>query len=173
MNIAHPRWRVAPIDWQRPLARARGALGPLWRALIGAEAPPPFADEPAIDFEDQLAGLCAATVGFTTDPLQHVTLTTTVAGPIPPAHHIVVLRVAQELLRTAVAQGMDMHLIGRIDVRVEAGRNGTVLAVTDDGWGQKRRRLEAPRLLAERAGGRFSLEVSWANTVTRLWLPLH
>jgi two-component sensor histidine kinase len=122
-------------------------------------------------FKDRLAAMCNDTVVLVRDPLLSIALSCVVEGDLPPAHVPAVLCLAHHLVRNAVQHGMEMHLIGAIEVRVEAGVDVTMLEVRDDGWGVTSRPLETVRRLAERDGGVLHEDVSWDCTVTTVRLP--
>ncbi|MBV8914391.1 MAG: sensor histidine kinase [Acetobacteraceae bacterium] len=127
-------------------------------------------------FDERLCELCESIVDLASEPDQHLSLRCVIEDDVPFAHQDTVLRVAHELVGNAVAHGMHMRLIGRIEVRVSAGAEGTTLEVSDDGWGCGRapvygEGLRVAGMLAEASGGRVTLERTGERTIGRLILP--
>ena len=123
----------------------------------------------------RLAALCHATVELLSDQEQTIEVDVAVIGSCPASLEAIVVRVAHEMVGNAVKHGMHMRLVGRIAVRVRSQGNGsTVLQVSDDGWGLgdgAGEGLTIMRCLAERDGGRISIERVDGWTVALLRLP--
>ena len=127
-------------------------------------------------FEDRLSNLCASVLDLAGQPDQYLTLSCQADGEVPLQHQETVLRVAHELVGNAVKHGMHMRLLGRIDVRVAAGRTSTELDVTDDGWGCGSGPVcgegtRIARLLAVEHCGTFGLRRDGPLTRATLCLP--
>ncbi len=128
-------------------------------------------------FEERLLALSSGVIELVGESDQYLTLTCAVHGEVPAMLQQTVLRVAHEFVGNAVKHGMPMRLIGRIEVEVRAGADGTVLEVIDDGWGCCCRPslgegMGVASALAEAKGGRIGLERVRDRTVARLELPV-
>lgn len=128
-------------------------------------------------FAERLRSLCTSLVDLLGDSDQQVSVDVSVRGNLPPALETLVLRVAHELVGNAVKHGMHMRVVGRIQVSVEAGRDGTtVLEVADDGWGcgadpQPGEGLRIANLLAAPHGGAVTLRRRGEMTTATLRVP--
>ena len=89
---------------------------------------------PASSFKQRLWALANGVVELNGDSDQHVAVTCRIDGDVPASEQDTVLRLAREFVGNAVKHGMRMRLIGRIDVSVSSGGDGTTLLVEDDGW---------------------------------------
>lgn len=126
-------------------------------------------------FEQRLWTLCEGVVDLACECDQHLTLSCAVEGVVPAAHEAVVLRVAHEFVGNAVKHGMHVRLIGTIEVMVTVGADGTLLEVSDDGWGCGRlpafgEGMRVANAVAEECGGRVTLERCGERTVARLFV---
>ncbi len=126
--------------------------------------------------QGRLASLCDATVKLLADQVQTIDVETSVTGSCPASLETTVVRIAHEMVSNAVKHGMHMRLVGRIAVRVRSEGNGTtVLRVSDNGWGPAGdgagEGLPIMRCLAEREGGRVTIERADGWTVASLILP--
>ncbi len=127
-------------------------------------------------FPERLRALSEGVIDLIGEGDQHLTLECRVDGTVPAQVEETVLRVAHEFVGNAVKHGMCMRLIGRIAVTVMAQGGGTVLEVSDDGWGCGRRPsfgegMRVSSAVAEAAGGRIALTRCGERTVAQLILP--
>ena len=138
-------------------------------ALFGlTQAPGPFAD--------RLRTLCTSLVSLLGDSSQEIATTVDVQPGVPANLDALILRAVHELVGNAIKHGMHMRLIGRVQVALTSGLDGTVLAVSDDGWGYGRRFVpgEGLRLveaLAQPFGGQVSLRRCGDCTFATLRVP--
>ena len=126
--------------------------------------------------EARLRALTTGLVDLLGDPDQQIRVEVAVRGAVPQGLEDVVLRVAHELVGNAVKHGLHMRVIGRIQVSVLAGPDGTVLDVADDGWGcgvapPIGEGLKLAELLAAPYGGKVGLLRRGEFTVGTLWVP--
>lgn len=126
--------------------------------------------------EARLRALATGLVDLLGDPDQQIRVEVAVRGAVPRQLEDVVLRVAHELVGNAIKHGLHMRVVGRIQVTVLAGPDGTVLDVADDGWGcgaapPMGESLKLVELLAAPHGGKVGLLRRGEFTVGTLWIP--
>jgi two-component sensor histidine kinase len=126
--------------------------------------------------EDRLRRLCQSVICLNRDADQRLVLGFTMHGNVAAHLEETLLRVAHVLVGNAVRHGMYMRMIGRIAVRVAVESGGTVLEVTDDGWGCSAtpafgEGLRTANLLAMRYHGHVTLRGVGDRTVAMLSLP--
>ena len=138
-------------------------------ALFGlTQAPGPLAG--------RLHSLCTSMVSLLGDSTQEIATTVDVQPGVPANLEALILRAVHELVGNAIKHGMHMRLIGRIQVALTSGLDGTVLVVSDDGWGYGRRFLPGEGLqlveaLAQPFGGQVSLRRCGDCTLATLRVP--
>ncbi|MGI4944455.1 MAG: hypothetical protein ACRYHQ_28500 [Janthinobacterium lividum] len=138
-------------------------------ALFGlTQAPAPLAE--------RLNSLCDGLVGMLGDPAQHLTVEVDIGSGMPSSLDALILRATHELVGNAVKHGMHMRLIGRIQVSLTSGADGTMLIVADDGWGciahfQPGEGLQLVNLLAQPFGGQVTLQRRGDTTLATLKVP--
>jgi two-component sensor histidine kinase len=136
--------------------------------------------------EVRLMTIGRGAVEMMADGDQEIDVTVSIDGLCPPGYDDVLVRVAHELICNAVKHGMHLRLVGKIDVSVDAGKEGVTLCVTDDGWGpclqevrgEVRREdfrrgdgLRIATLLAEQHGGTLRLSRDRCRTIAQMTLP--
>jgi two-component sensor histidine kinase len=133
----------------------------------------------------RLLSLGKAVVELMADSDQEIGVIVAVEGVCPPGYDDVLVRVAHELIGNAVKHGMQLRLIGNIEVAVDAGLHGVTLSVIDDGWGmclgdrrgekgagvKRGEGLRIAALLAEQHGGTLVLSRDRCKTVAMMRLP--
>ena len=127
-------------------------------------------------FPERLRALAQGVIELMGEGDQYLTLDCRVEGPVPARIQEAVLRVAHEFVGNAVKHGMCMRLIGRITVMVTSQAGGTLLQVSDDGWGCGRRPclgegMKVASALADAVGGQITLERCADRTVAQLLVP--
>jgi two-component sensor histidine kinase len=124
---------------------------------------------------ERLRHLAGSVVDLMRSNDQVIRVGVSVKGCCPPQMREAVVRSAHELVGNAVKHGMRGRASGRIAVRLATEGAGTVLTVTDNGWGftgepVTGEGLALARSFAERAGGSLDLDGT-DGTVATLVLP--
>ena len=162
-----PAGRALASDLERRISISAS----LSDALFGlTHAPSPL--------EVRMQAMARAVVALMADGDQEIEVTVKVDGVCPASYDDVLVRVAHELINNAVKHGMQLRLVGRIEVGIDASAQGVTLTVVDDGWGPcanagRGEGLRIAHLLAEQHGGVLSLDRDRCRTVARLALPAH
>src|SRR3954454_16081043 len=116
MHIEHRSWSdsSARADSRPVLKRVRTALASFLPGRAAA------VDGAASRFQERLASVCNDTAALIRDPLLSLSLSCVVEGEPSAGQVPVLLCLAHHLVGNAVRHGMAMHLLGRVEVRVEA-----------------------------------------------------